>query len=133
MRILYLTIIFLIISSPAFCQHQYLEKEYQSAWCSANRGITEYRLTDGARVDCVTQTHAIEFDFANKWAESIGQSLYYGKSLCKNAGVVLIMENPAKDVRYLKRLKAVADLYNITVWTMTPDDMKKCVLINNKK
>lgn len=133
MRILCLLITFLISLSPAFCQHQYLEKDYQNVWCSANRGVTEYRLTDGARVDCVTQTHAIEFDFANKWAESIGQSLYYGKSLCKKAGVVLIMENPQKDFRYLKRLQSVADIYNITVWTMTPDDIKKYVLINNKK
>ncbi len=122
-----------IFVMPAYSKHLYLEKEYQNVWCSSNNGSAEYRLNDGARVDCVTNTHAIEFDFANKWAESIGQSLYYGKSLCKKAGVVLIMENPQNEMRYLRRLKAVADTYGITVWTMTPDDMKKCILINNKK
>lgn len=117
---------------PAYC-HEHLEKEYQNAWCTSNKGLQEYVLPDGARVDCVTATHAIEFDFANKWAESIGQSLYYGSSLCKKAGVVLIMENPSKDIRYLKRLQAVANTHNITVWTITPKDIENCVLINNRK
>lgn len=133
MRFILLTAIIIFNSMPALCQHQYLEKEYQKVWCTCNNGVIEYTLQDGARVDCVTQTHAIEFDFANKWAESIGQSLYYGKSLCKKPGIVLIMENPGKDMRYLKRLKTVTDMYNISVWIMTPDDMKNYILINNKK
>lgn len=133
MRFITLIIVFVFSIMPVFCQHLYLEKEYQKVWCTSNNGIMEYTLRDGARVDCVTQTHAIEFDFANKWAESIGQSLYYGKSLCKTPGIVLIMENPAKEERYLRRLKAVTDMYNISVWIMTPDDMKKYILINNKK
>lgn len=106
-----------------FAAHQYLEKEYQSVWCKANNGVTEVVLADGARVDCVTKDYAIEFDFASKWAESIGQALYYGNSLSKTAGVVLILENPKKDQRYLDRLKCVADKHNIKVWTMTTQDM----------
>lgn len=132
MRFWILLSIFFINLLPAQC-HQYLEKEYQNVWCSANKGILEYTLSDGARVDCVTQTHAIEFDFASKWAESIGQSLYYGKSLCKQSGVVLIMENPEKDERYLKRLQAVAITHGITVWTMTTADIKQYVLINTSQ
>lgn len=133
MRFGIFVILLLTTIMPAYSRHLYLEKDYQNVWCSSNHGTSEYRLYDGTRVDCVTNTHAIEFDFANKWAESIGQSLYYSKNLSKKAGVVLIMENPQKDLRYLKRLKQVASSYNITVWTITPDDMKKYVLINNKK
>ena len=66
---------------------------------------------------------AIEFDFAQKWAESIGQSLYYGLCTGKNSGIVLIMENPQKDIKYLNRLNEVAKKYNIKVWTITPQDM----------
>ena len=44
--------------------HKYYEKDYQQAWCAASGGTTEYVLPDKARVDCVTNTHAIEFDFA---------------------------------------------------------------------
>ena len=51
------------------------EADYQKEWCQHRGGLVEYRLKDKTRVDCLTLTHAIEFDFANKWAESIGQFL----------------------------------------------------------
>ena len=106
--------------------HLYKEKDYQVEWCNMHNGTLEYRLDDGARVDCLTNTHAIEFDFASKWAESIGQALYYSIKTGKKAGVVLIMEQPEKEQRFLKRLQAVACKFNITIWTMTPKDMNKC-------
>ena len=34
-------------------------------------------MPDGARCDILTETHAIEVDFADKWAEAFGQSLNY--------------------------------------------------------
>jgi len=34
------------------------------------------------------------------------------------AGVVLIMERGAKDIKYLKRLKRVSREHNITMWTV---------------
>lgn len=104
--------------------HIYYEKEYQNAWCRANGGITEVILPDKTRVDCVTKTHAIEFDFTKKWAESIGQSLYYGQQLHKKAGIVLISENDQSDEKYIKRVKSVANCHNIDLWIMTPEQMK---------
>lgn len=99
----------------------YYEKDYQNAWCSSNKGTQEFILHDQARVDCVTATHAIEFDFADKWGESIGQALYYGVALNKQAGIVLIIEDEIKDQRYLNRVRAVAKGHNITVWTINPE------------
>ena len=104
---------------------QYAEKVYQEQWCNAHGGAMEVILPDKARIDCLTSTHAIEFDFANKWGESIGQSLYYSAATNKKAGIVLIMENGIKDQKYLERINIVAKKYNITVWTMTPYDLKK--------
>lgn len=52
------------------CHH---EASYQNAWCSAHNGIVEFENKDCIRVECLTATHAVEFDFANKWAEGIGQ------------------------------------------------------------
>ena len=104
--------------------HQYFEKDYQRVWCNAHCGSMEVILRDKARVDCVTKTHAIEFDFAPKWAESIGQALYYGRVLHKTPGIVLIIENAEKDLKYINRVKAVAEIYGITLWTMTPNEMK---------
>lgn len=128
-RLLILTIFALILIFPlsvlakAPKNHFYFEKDYQNMWCSQHSGITEYILPDKARVDCVTETHAIEFDFAQKWAESIGQSLYYANVLQKEPGIVLIIEDRAKDQRYINRLQSVANKQGIKVWLMHPEDM----------
>lgn len=81
-------------------------------------------LPDKTRVDCLTDEYAIEFDFAVKWAESLGQALYYSIMTKKKPGIVLIMEDP-KDERYLKRLKVVADKLNIKVWAVTPETISE--------
>lgn len=122
-RILSLTCLLTCGISPCYSQHIYLEKEYQNNWCSKNAGQIEYRLPDSTRIDCLTHEYAIEFDFANKWAESIGQALYYAISTNKKPGIVLIMENGQKDIKYFKRLQDVSTRYNIKVWTMTPEEM----------
>ena len=81
-------------------------------------GILEYRLKDKTRVDCLTKTYAIEVDFASKWAESIGQSLYYGLMTNHQPGVLLVIEKKRKDIKYLKRLERVAKEIDIKVWTI---------------
>lgn len=121
-KILAAALLSLISLAPA-CAHCYPEKIYQSCWCKINNGQTEARLNDKTRVDCLTEDYAIEFDFAKKWAESIGQALYYADCTGKKAGVVLIIENPQTDYKYLSRLKTVALKYNIKVWTITPQDI----------
>lgn len=115
-----LPFLFLILPSTLFAAHAHPEKYYQNQWCAEHNGATEYVLEDRTRVDCLTDTHAIEFDFAPKWAESVGQSLYYALKTGKKPGVVLILEKPEKDTRHLRRLKALAKKYNITVWTTSP-------------
>lgn len=52
----------------------------------------------------MTKDYAIEFDFAKKWAESIGQSLYYAKMTGKKPAVALILTD-IKDYRYVKRVE----------------------------
>lgn len=96
-----LVLLFLIfIVFPVQAAHQYKEKDYQEVWCKKAGGITEYVLDDGARVDCLTDDYAIEFDFAQKWAEAVGQSLYYALKTGKKPGIVLILEKET-DRRFL--------------------------------
>ena len=118
-------VILCFLSSPVCAKHKNLEKEYQAALCNAHNGIMEYKLDDNTRVDCLTNEYAVEFDFASKWAESIGQSLYYALKTDLKPAVVLIMEKPAKDLKYLNRLYQVSNKFGITVYTMsdieTPD------------
>jgi hypothetical protein len=121
-RLILITII-LLFAVPCFAAHRHLEKEYQAAWCAKAQGVQEYRLDDAARVDCLTDHHAIEFDFAPKWAESIGQALYYGIKTGKKPGVVLIIEGKGKEP-FILRLRTVAEKYGIAVWFMDPGDLK---------
>ena len=116
---IFLFIIVIFITLPVFAKHKHLEKEYQTAWCDAHNGIMEYKLEDNTRVDCLTPDYAVEFDFASKWAESIGQSLYYAQRTKRKPAVVLIMEKPAKDLKYLHRLYQVANTTGIEVFIMS--------------
>ena len=93
------------------------EADFVDAHCM---GEIEYVLPDRTRVDCLTDTHAIEYDWGKKWAESLGQALFYSAMTGKKAGIVLIV-NPRTKERYLKRLnKAISDNnLNVDVWTIT--------------
>lgn len=97
-------------------KHLHKEKLYQEHFCKTYGGITEYRLKDKTRVDCLLQGYAIEVDFAQKWAESIGQSLYYASKTSRKPAVLLIMENKEKDKKYLERLENVSKTHNISIW-----------------
>ena len=103
-----------------YVKHSHYESSYQRAWCEANKGIVEYENKDKTRVDCLTKTHAVEFDFANKWAESVGQALYYGIKTGLRPKVVLILENPKKQMVYFKRVEELAKKYNFDAEYVTP-------------
>lgn len=116
----------LITILPVEAKRIYSEKVYQTQWCNQHNGKMEYRLNDKARVDCVTDTLAVEFDFANKWAECVGQALYYGRQTKKQPACVLIMENGEKDLKYLYRLRRAAYKkgVNMRTYTMKPEQIK---------
>lgn len=96
----------LMLHTIAEAKHRHHEKYYQQKWCDDQFGVTEYRLPDSTRVDCLTYDYAVEFDFGNKWAESIGQALYYGIRSGHVAGIVLILEKKS-DIKYWNRLQRV--------------------------
>jgi hypothetical protein len=87
------------------------EKYYQDKLCKKLNGITEYVLEDRTRVDCLTSDYAIEVDWAKKWAEGIGQSLYYSYMTGKKPAVALIVND--NDQRYINRLNTIAKKLNI--------------------
>jgi hypothetical protein len=67
------------------------EKYYQAFWGWDIERKYEVRLPDYSRCDCVTSTHAIEFDFSENWMKAIGQALNYARHTGKRAGIVLII------------------------------------------
>tara|TARA_R110002012_G_scaffold308055_1_gene514018 strand:+ start:333 stop:752 length:420 start_codon:yes stop_codon:yes gene_type:complete len=53
-------------------------------------GEKEYRLDDGTRVDLLFEKQACEIDWADKWAEGVGQSIYYGLKTRRAPLVILL-------------------------------------------
>ena len=105
-------IICLLLSLKAYSS----ERDYQNMYCI---GAMEVVMPDRSRADCVTETHAIEYDFASKWKEAVGQSLNYAMHTGKRAGIVLILEKK-KDLRYLDQLNRLIKHYllPIDVWVV---------------
>lgn len=109
--------IWLVSISSAGRRHH--EVYYQRQWCAEQGGVLEYAVSSGARCDCLTATHAVEFDFADKWAEAIGQSLHYASQTSRKAGIVIILESRS-DRRYIKRLRETIESHglSIDIWTI---------------
>lgn len=110
-----------IITFSLSAKHLHKEKVYQEYFCNKFGGRTEYILPDKTRVDCLLKEHAIEVDFAQKWAESIGQSLYYANQTSRKPAVLLIIEDIEKDQKYLKRLENVSKKHHIDIWIIDKD------------
>ncbi len=92
------------------------EKYYQTQLCNELNGVMEQSLLDRTRIDCLTDEYAIEVDFSKKWAESVGQSLYYAEMTEKKPAVGLIVRETKKDKRHMKRLRVLADKYDIKIF-----------------
>jgi hypothetical protein len=127
--IIIITIILSIIPLSSFSQKM-KESYYRDGFAEIMNGKTEVVLNDLAKVDIVTDTFVIEVEFADRWSEGVGQSLYYAYKLNKKPGVLLIVEG-LKDDAYVKRLMTVAIKYDITVWVLNynTDKWKKVELI----
>jgi hypothetical protein len=109
----------LATSYPVFANRDHPEKWYQTQWCEDNYGQQEVTLPNQTRCDCLTKNYAVEVEFADKWAEAVGQSLNYALESHRRAGIVLILESPT-DKKYWMRLNAIITHFGlpIKVWTV---------------
>lgn len=113
------TICLLFFTLVAYPAHAKNESVYRDKWCREHNGKIEVTLPDRTRCDCLTDTHATEFDRGKKWAEAIGQALYYSLQTGKRAGVVLIIESK-KDRKYWIRLNSTIQHFDLPIdtWKM---------------
>ncbi len=129
-------IIFFIIAIPVLCQifilnqngnsllpdkEKLRESDYVHAYCN---GKEEFILPDKTRVDCLTETHACEFDWAKKWYEGFGQALWYAYNTNKKPCLVLILKSN-KDYIYYNRAKILCDKYGINLVEIKAKDYKE--------
>lgn len=119
LTLVFLTI-FMLSAVSAQAARKNHEKYYQDLWCTEQGGEIEFVLDDKTRVDCLLKQHAVEFDFADKWAESFGQATYYGKKTKRQPGIVLIVEDDTKDMKYVIRLMQIVNPY-YGLWLIFPD------------
>jgi len=89
------------------------ELEISRMLARALNARSEVVLFDKARVDILTDAEAIEVDWAHKWAEGIGQALYYG-AVTKKTPVVLLLMNTTDEEKYLARVRQVISTYSNT-------------------
>lgn len=102
------------IQEKSTSRNRMSEEFYRDKFCAEWGGKPEVSLDDKTRVDCVTADLAIEFDFAEKWAESIGQSLHYGRKTNKTPTIALIMESE-KDQKYLNHIIQMKRAYGLPI------------------
>lgn len=95
------------------------ERYYQEKWCLARGGQMEVVMPDKTRCDCLIEDYAIEFDFAPKWSEAIGQSLNYARQTGKLPGIVLICRSK-NDLKKISSVKNNSNFYKlkIKIWTI---------------
>lgn len=65
------------------------ESAWRDALAKELKGRTEVSI-EGGRVDVLTDTWAIEVDWANKWHEGLGQALHYSDATGRQGVVALI-------------------------------------------
>lgn len=95
----------------SFAQTKKNEKWYQQKYCE---GKIEVTLPDKTRCDCLTETHAYEFDFAEDWPESIGQALHYARLTNRIPGIYLILKKK-EDLRFASKLEKNIKHYDLPI------------------
>jgi hypothetical protein len=81
----------------------------------------EITLANGARADCLSETHAIEVEFSEKWAEGLGQALLYAATTGLKPGIFLVChDHPGNCLAHRLRLDEAIAAWGlpVDVWTV---------------
>ena len=88
----------------------------------------------GGRVDLVTDEYAYEVEWANKWKNAIGQSIWYSLQTNKKPGIIIIQETPS-EFKYVQQLFSALDHANLSSQIKVlvfPTDFESHELITKK-
>ena len=130
---------FIMAAAFGFANSFASEAEHKKEWCSKNSGEIDYKTADNFQVDCLTNTHAIDFSSGEKWREAVSQSYRNSVGTGKTPGIVLIIKTP-KDKKHLKQLRSTIEKRRLGIKTWTvgldvelPCDIKGDVNNDGKK
>ena len=115
-----LTLAISILFSHAYAIEN--EDYYNRQFCTQESGQAEYKLPDRSRIDCLTDTHAFEADWADglKVYESIGQSLYYAAETGKKPGILLLVRKRNSE-KHIRKVKRVIESWNLPIKLIIKD------------
>ena len=118
-KFVYILFAYLTIQSANAIEN---EDYYNRQFCIQESGQAEYRLPDRSRVDCLTDTHAYEADWADglKVYESIGQSLYYAAETGKKPGILLLVRKKNSD-KHIRKVKRVIESWSLPIKLVVQD------------
>ena len=103
---MYKALLFLSLLTSAALADNVKETDISIPHCEQHLGgVAEFRLQDGSRVDCLTDTQAIEHDWGKglKPYECIGQALYYAQETGREPMCVLIRPKLGQFFIYARR------------------------------
>jgi len=92
----------------------------------------EVYVPSGGRADCLSETHAIEVEWAADWYSAVGQSLYYAAETGLEPGIILLCPATSADTHgeglcrsYLYRLDVALRRWSlpIRVWECFSDNV----------
>jgi hypothetical protein len=123
---LFLAIATLVGATFPSCSEARDEAFWQRQYCEGMK--LEEHLPSGGYVDCLSDEHAIEVEWAEHWAEAVGQSLYYAAETERRPGIILLCkdsEGPAEGLcrSYIYRLEYALRFVSthVDVWTCSID------------
>lgn len=102
----------------------YDESKLQACACEGLQ--QEIRTKAGTYVDCLSDTHAIEIEATQDWAEAIGQGLHYASETGKRAKVLFFCEAAdATCLRHRLIFESTVASYGLPIeWDFVP---KQCL------
>ncbi len=104
----------MLLPASASARRLHPKRWYQERWCAKYFSTGPHQVSH--IYGCLTPEYVVEFDYANRWYESIGESLHYAMQTGKKAGIVLIMEKE-KDLKYWFKLNETIKYYNLPIRT----------------
>ncbi len=93
----------LLLTSITSGQQYPNELEAVSAIAEKYNAQEEVKLWDHTRVDLLSATHAYEVDWSHKYAEGVGQALYYGVLTNRQPSLILLVRDINKEQRFVYR------------------------------